>query len=376
MQKESYKPEENVKQEECTDEDKKMVVALNIDNFLEAILKSPEKLKPQTIANITAIYSVFNLGAFVTSFFDHPCEMLGNLMIELFKVNWNLILSVEDYFAILIDNTFKESISVSSFQTRLTIVSRIVKNEILQQKKWNDCFTAYYDHVSKILSNKDAMIVFCLCCIHDGHYNIVSLNATLLNEILKQIYCNISSCDEYSELFLQCLEIIMKSANNKMQVIDLIDMESFIHIIFEKPNTKPLNTLVFWRIGEFPDEGIILLRNLTKFGIRFELQEALINIKENIGNFVLQLLKEYNISDIMNDEECRDVVYALLEALEDKESVALPLYSLLIENEVNDVILQGEFLEQCEHIIDNLPEETAKEFEKEVKTIKEFVFDD
>ena len=129
MQKESYKPEENVKQEECTDEDKKMVVALNIDNFLEAILKSPEKLKPQTIANITAIYSMFNLGAFVTSFFDHPCEMLGNLMIELFKVNWNLIPSVEDYFAILIYNTFKESISVSSFQTRLTIVSRIVKKE-------------------------------------------------------------------------------------------------------------------------------------------------------------------------------------------------------------------------------------------------------
>ena len=153
-------------------------------------------------------------------------------------------------------------------------------------------------------------------------------------------------------------------------------MESFIQIIFEKPNTKSLNTLVLWRIGEFPDEGIILLHNLTKFGIRFELQEALNNIKENIGNFVLQLLKEYNISDIMNDEECRDVVYALLEALDDKEAVALPLYSLLIENEVNDVILQCEFLEQCESLIDNLPEETVKEFEKEVKKIKEFVFDD
>ena len=377
MQQESYKPEENEKREEDgSDVDSKMVVALNIDNFLEAILESPEKLKPQTVANITAIYSIFNLDEFLTSFFDHPCENLGNLMIELFKVNWNIIPSVEDYFPILIDNTFKESLSVSSFQTRLTTVSRIVKNDILQQKNWNDCFAVYQDHISKILFNKEAMIVFSLCCIHDEHYDIASLNAILMNDMLKQIYCYISSCDEYSELFFQCLEIIMKAANNKMQIIDLVDLESFIQIIFEKPNTKSLNTLVLWRIGEFPDEGIILLRNLTKFGIRFELQEALINIKENIGNFVLQLLKEYNISDIMNDEECRDVVYALLEALEDKESVALPLYSLLIENEVNDVILQCEFLEQCESLIDNLPEETVKEFEKEVKKIKEFVFDD
>ena len=118
------------------------VNALNINIFLQAILESPEKTNAQVEANLASIFSIFDLD-YIEIFLSHQHEPLGDLMLNIVRVNWNIIPSPTQYIPLLIHYTFDVILKNSSFQLRLTELSKIIEYEIVANEYWDDSLGTY-----------------------------------------------------------------------------------------------------------------------------------------------------------------------------------------------------------------------------------------
>ena len=183
------------------------VNALNINIFLQEILNCPEKLKAQTIVDLLAIYSIFDIDNYIEIFLAHVVKTLGNLMLQLVKVNWCIIPDPSQYIPLLIKYTFDVTLDTKSYKLRLTLLSQIVENEISRNNFWDECLSIYVSNVTSFIDNKEAMIVFALCCIHEREIEISQWEESQINDIINQILYHISECDLYSDIFLQSLEL-------------------------------------------------------------------------------------------------------------------------------------------------------------------------
>ena len=338
-------------------------------------MKKPELLTEHVISNISAIHAVFDVDAFLIDFLKHPIESLGNLMMIIIKVNWMIIPDSEKYLPILIENTFSMSAQSKAFQIRLNTLSEIIEYEISNKKSWNDSFSLFIENIEMYVHNKNAMIVFSLCCLHFGECNACSWSETLLVEVSKQLCFHISECDFYSDIFLQCLSNITNEIGDRKVAIENADTESFIYSLFEKEETRPFYTLILWRLNEFPSERITLLQKLAAYEINTELSEAPHKIKENICTTLVQIIKNCDIKEIINDPICYHVLDVLIHASQVFIDTGLCLYELIISKDCVQFLDVDDFCECCSSLIDELDENDRTRFPNEVAVIEKFISD-
>ena len=367
--------EEKQDHSDNTNQTKYEVHALNINTFLDSILESPEKLNTEAEAILTSMFATFDIG-YIEKFLSHEHELLGNFMFNLMRVNWNIIPSNTDYIPMLIHYAFDVELDKSSFQLRLTILSKIIEKEMTVNKFWDVYICVYIDNIQLLLLNKEAMIVFVLCCIHCESCDTNAWDDCLKNEFFKCFYKHISACDLYSNTFLQCLNIITSSEENVQQIISFVDMDFFIKQLYEKANTNAFNTIVVWRIESYPDERVKLLYKLNEIGICDDLVEMDMDKKVNIGNALLLILDDASITDVLNEGACINVVCALLEVTEDMETIALRLYAMLISRNAISFFNEEYLRECCETLMQEIDATDKGKYEEEAKIVAGFICDD
>ena len=242
-------------------------------------------------------------------------------------------------------------------------------------KYYNTVFITFHEKVHMITSIKEAMTVFALSTIHNSSsYYDKWEEPGIIHEVLKSLYKNITDCDDLSKSFLKCLFIISDEIPIHDEIIELIDLDTFIINLYAYEKTEAFEELVNLRIDRYPDEGIRFLMYLGENEIVSDFPDFKTNLKTKLCKVVFRIFRKYNIRRLINDDAFKQLLEIIVDVASEIEEIGVQIYSFLINEKLFDLFDEGRFTENCEVLLDMV--ETDENYEEEVRIIQEFVRND